>query len=498
MENKYIDFNQLINFKRNKLDFLTYFKVQKSNNNYLKNKIYKKLMINNYYLDNMQKKAVYTDEINTLVLSGAGSGKTLTICAKIRYLIEEKGINEKDILCLSFTNESVNDLKSKIKYDVDIFTFHKLSLEILNDYNKHTKVVSNYLSYIIDEIFLSIVKDIDDKALKQFNNSITSFINLFKVNNLDISYLDKLIKRNKDKLLLLIKKIYLIYQEELYSANLIDFNDMINTSIKLIKKNGLKRYYKYIIIDEYQDISMNRYELVKLIKDSCNSKLFVVGDDYQSIYRFAGSNISMVSHFKKYFGYSKIIKINNTYRNSKELIKVATDFILKNKNQIRKKIHSDISIKKPIKIIYYKKNMSIKFKELLKIINDKVMILVRNNYDINYILDNDVTLVDDKIRYNDKEFVYKTIHKSKGLEEENIIILRLEDSYYGFPNKKKDITDLLIKKDKYKYEEERRLFYVGLTRAKKNVYLFVSKENPSIFVKEILRNNKKYIEVLDL
>ena len=498
MEKKYIDYNQLINLKRNKLDFLTYLQVKKGNNNYLKNRIDKEVMINNYYLDNMQKKAVYTDEINTLVLSGAGSGKTSTICAKIRYLIEEKGINEKDILCLSFTNESVNDLKNKIKYEVDIFTFHKLSLEILNDYNKHTKIVSNYLSYIIDEIFLSIVKDIDDKVLKQFNNSITSFINLFKVNNLDISYLDKLIKKNKDKLLLLIKKIYLIYQEELYSANLIDFNDMINASSRLIKKNGLKRYYKYIIIDEYQDISMNRYELVKLIKDSCNSKLFVVGDDYQSIYRFAGSNIKMISHFKKYFGYTKIIKINNTYRNSKELIKVASDFIMKNKRQIRKNISSNISIKKPIKIIYYKKNMSIKFKELVKIIDGRVMILVRNNYDINYILDNDVTLVDDKIRYNNKEFVYKTIHKSKGLEEENIIILRLEDSYYGFPNKKKDITDLLIKKDKYKYEEERRLFYVGLTRAKKNVYLFVLKENPSIFVKEILRNNKKYIEVLDL
>ena len=498
MEKKYIDYNQLINLKRNKLDFLTYLQVKKGNNNYLKNRIDKEVMINNYYLDNMQKKAVYTDEINTLVLSGAGSGKTSTICAKIRYLIEEKGINEKDILCLSFTNESVNDLKNKIKYEVDIFTFHKLSLEILNDYNKHTKIVSNYLSYIIDEIFLSIVKDIDDKVLKQFNNSITSFINLFKVNNLDISYLDKLIKKNKDKLLLLIKKIYLIYQEELYSANLIDFNDMINASSRLIKKNGLKRYYTYIIIDEYQDISMNRYELVKLIKDSCNSKLFVVGDDYQSIYRFAGSNIKMISHFKKYFGYTKIIKINNTYRNSKELIKVASDFIMKNKRQIRKNISSNISIKKPIKIIYYKKNMSIKFKELVKIIDGRVMILVRNNYDINYILDNDVTLVDDKIRYNNKEFVYKTIHKSKGLEEENIIILRLEDSYYGFPNKKKDITDLLIKKDKYKYEEERRLFYVGLTRAKKNVYLFVLKENPSIFVKEILRNNKKYIEVLDL
>ena len=105
--------------------------------------------------------------------------------------------------------------------------------------------------------------------------------------------------------------------------------------------------------------------------------------------------------------------------------------------------------------------------------------------------------MEDKILYNEREYDYKTIHKSKGLEEENVIVLNLEDSIYGFPNKKKDITELILEKEKYKYEEERRLFYVALTRTKNNVYLFSSSKNPSIFIKEIVKN-RKYIEVLDL
>ncbi|MBQ1496123.1 MAG: UvrD-helicase domain-containing protein [Bacilli bacterium] len=309
---------------------------------------------------------------------------------------------------------------------------------------------------------------------------------------------DKLLKKNNSNILKLIKIIYLIYEEELSSSYIIDFNDLINSSIDLINKYGFKRYYKYIIIDEYQDISINRYKLIKLIKESCNSKIFAVGDDYQSIYRFTGSSINMITSFKKYFGYTKTIKIINTYRNSYELNLLATKFISKNKNQINKSINSSKRLSKPIKIIYYNKNMNIKLKKLLNKLDEKVLILSRNSYDIKRLEDDELKVFDDKIIYNDKEYDYKTIHKSKGLEEENVIILNLENSIYGFPNKRKDITEIILEKEKYKFEEERRLFYVALTRSKNNVYLFCSFNNPSIFVKEIIRKSKKYIEVLDL
>lgn len=494
MEYKYLDHNYYLN---NKSNFINNIKlknyIKRNNSLYINNDA---IEVNNYKLDKNQSEAIYTDEVNTLVLAGAGSGKTLTIEGKINYLIEEKNIKEDEILCLSFTNDSVNDLKRRVKYNIDIYTFHKLALEIINDYKISINLDNDYLGYIISELFLSIVSSIDEKTLNYFKNEIISFISLYKNYNYDYKYIDKLSKNNK--MIKLIKYFYLIYESELKSTNYVDFNDLINMATSLIENKGLKRYYKYIIVDEYQDISDNRYKLIKAIKESCNSKLFAVGDDYQSIYKFSGSNINMITKFKKYYGYTRVIKIINTYRNSLELIIVANNFINKNKHQIRKKLLSNKHLEKPIKIIYYKKNESIKFKKLLDLINSEVLILGRNNYDVNYIINDEITYKDNKIIYK-KEYNYKTVHKSKGLEEENVILINLNNSRYGFPNKKNDnITKVLLPKDKYLYEEERRLFYVALTRTKNYLYLLVDMDNPSIFVKELLRNNKKYIEVLDL
>lgn len=492
---RYLDFNYYLTNKK-RIDFLLKYKIYKNNKNYLKEKNNLKIKINNILLDKDQKDALFTDEVNTLVLASAGSGKTLTICAKIKYLIDN-GINPNEILVLSFTNNSVNDLKSKINYDINVYTFHKLAIEILSDYNISYSLTNNYLEFIISEIFLSIVKNISEEDLSFFVREISSFIKLFKSYNLDEKYLNKISKNNL--LLKVIDKIYEIYSDELYSQGLFDLNDVIGKATDLIKTKGFKRYYRYIIIDEFQDISLERYNLIKVIRDSCSSKIFAVGDDFQSIYRFSGSSIDMIINFKKYFGYTKIIKLNNTYRNSVELIKASTNFITKNHYQIRKKINSNKSLNKPIKIIYYIKNMNIKFKRILDMINGEVLILSRNNNDINYVLDNDIVLKNNFIYYKERCFDFKTVHKSKGLESNNVIILNLNNSKYGFPNKiDNKLQKKILPKENYLYEEERRLFYVALTRTRNNVYLLVDKQNPSIFVKELMHNDKKYIEIINI
>ena len=488
MDNSYIDYNKYINIKNSKkLNILTHHKVKKHNKNYIRNMVKKDLSINNCNLDICQKEAVFTDEVNTLVLAGAGSGKTLTIIAKIKYLIEEKHIPKEEILCLSFTNETVKNLKEKVEYDIDIFTFHKLAIEIINDYKIYYNISSSdYLEYIINEVFLSLCSDLKENDLRYFAKRISSFINIFKVNNYDINILKKLSKKN-NKLLKVIIYIYYIYENELSSSISYDFNDLINKASYLIQKYGLKRYYKYVIVDEFQDISNSRYELVKQIKNSCNAHLFAVGDDFQSIYRFAGSRLELITNFKKYFGYTRVVKLLNTYRNSNELIMAASLFVLKNGNQIKKRLRSSKKLYKPIKIVYYEKNMEIKLRILFKTINTKVLVLSRNNYDEKIVKE-----IDDNI-------IFKTIHKSKGLEEENVIVLGLFDGYFGFPSKQEDeLNKLLIKKENCLYEEERRLFYVALTRTKNYVYLFVDKSRPSIFIKELFKTSRRYIEVLDL
>ena len=471
--------------------------------------------INGYSLDREQRIAVITDEKANLIVAGAGSGKSLTMVGKIRYLIERKGIKEDEILCISFTKDASENLEKNIKknynYNIKVYTFHKLALEILKD-NKYKIGDTNLLRYIIDEYFYcaaydkntklkikKILNKIDtsykiilkSKELENLKRLIITFINLFKTNNYNIYYFLK-IKGNKDILRIIID-IYILYEEELKSTNSIDFNDMIMLATKYVKEKGVKNY-KYIIVDEYQDTSYVRYLFLKEIINKTGAKIICVGDDYQSIYRFNGCNLNMFLNFKKYFGYTKILKINNTYRNSQELINVAGKFIMKNKRQLYKKLKSSKRIEKPIKIMY-----GDNLKKLLeKVIENhkNILILGRNNFDINKYFKLDK---DNYIEYNRANIRYLTIHASKGLEEECVVIINLKDDILGIPNKIKD--DKILKsvnnnKDIYPYEEERRLFYVALTRTKSDVYLLVDKKNPSIFVKELIKDNHKYIEYI--
>ena len=504
MNIKYINKRQV---KENNLNKL---KVKINNEIYikkeLKNTKYLLDDINGYSLDRNQRIAVITNEENTLIIAGAGSGKTLTIVGKIRYLIEMLNLKKEEILCISFTNDSVNSLKNalikKYNYDIDVYTFHKLSLNIILDNDKNVSICEiNLLNYIIDEFFYKNIKN--KKLLKTDNYNklkllIFTFINLFKSNNYDISKFDDIFKKlkySKEYILLrIIKHIYIEYQNELKSSFEVDFNDMINNATNIIKNNGYIKNYKYIIIDEYQDTSKTKYELIKEIKNRTNAKLFVVGDDFQSIYRFTGCNLNIFLNFNKYFKYTKILKINNTYRNSQELINVAGSFIMKNKYQINKRLKSKKTITKPIVIVYYT-DIKKAFYKLINSISTPILVLGRNNKDIYKISNNN------EIKYKDKQIKYLTVHKSKGLEEENVIIINLEDNILGFPSKienNKILNYVLNEKDFYPYEEERRLFYVALTRTKNYVYLLVDKNNCSIFVKEIIKNSSKYINFINL
>lgn len=435
---------------------------------------------------------------NTLVIAGAGSGKTFTIVNKINYLLENKIYKEDEILVISFTNESVNDLKRKINYNLNIMTFHKLSL--LLQKNKNFKIsTDNYLNYIIDEYFNSyaINNKQTNKSLKRIlkENTITNlskliftFLNLYKSNYQDNEYLKKLYTNShfltKDYIRIILE-IYQIYENELTSSGLIDFNDMIKQATLNIKNNIIKTNYKYIIIDEFQDTSLIRFNLIKEIMIKNNAKIFVVGDDYQSIYRFSGCNLDIFLNLNKIVNNLNIITLDYNYRNPTEIAKIANNFIMKNKKQLKKNTICTKSINKPIKIIYYTKEKTI-INKVTPLIKDKYLILVRNNKD--------------KEIFNIKEEPYLTIHKSKGLEEENIILINLYNKTNSLPSKIKNnyLINKIIKEDEYPYEEERRLFYVALTRTKNNIYLLVPQTNYSIFIKEILENYKEYIEIIKI
>lgn len=688
-------------------------------------------------LDDNQRTAVVDDSPRQLVVAGAGSGKTLTISAKVKYLVDVKGIAPEDILLISFTRKAADEMHERIKrlgIDIDSSTFHKYGLGILTEVDKKQPDVvdniSDYLDKYLNEIifsderkakeFLSLIglmmlpisseettvgdkiqmenlqnfttlrdmargsekrtlrnervksgeevylanrfyldgidyeyeaaypydeidnyrkkyrpdfylKDFDvywehfgvnknnrapqydkfheqqyiegmkwkrelhtknqtklaetfswqfrgdeiDKAIKanyakygvktkpvsyqeiiaqiennnkysQFSNFkslVVTFVSLYRSygynldhfrliqneakrgnfipNNYDVNW------KKKCSLLFLefVKGFYEYYINELTSEGMIDFNDMIIKASDYISQGLYKPAYKYVIIDEFQDISYSRYMLVKNTLDASGAKLFCVGDDWQSIYRFSGSDIDLFINFKRYFGSVSRTDITKTYRNSQELIDISARFILQNKYQLHKSLHSDKHQECPIRIVYYAgsfepiidgnddfaaKNVGQALDLALEDINKNangtkmdVLVLGRINNDINMLNDNpnvSINQIGGEMRimhklYPDLKIVFRTVHSSKGLEADQVIVLNLLNGELGFPSQIIDdpiLSLIQTNQEAYLYAEERRLFYVALTRTKNCTYLLSPEINESIFVKAIEELKRSY------
>lgn len=471
---------------------------------------------------------VLAKEKAILVIAGAGSGKSLTIIGKIVYLVKECNVKPEEILCISFTNDATKNLKKNIEenyhFHLDIYTFHKLSLEILKSHEEVYEIApEEFLKTCIDEYFETVSsnsfqkkaleyilgKQYKEKNLLLLKRLIKTFISLFKGNCYKVEYFKELLQKikwtwkykeyKKNKyLLLFIINIYLYYEESLRKENAIDFDDMIGKAIDAIQEKGLKKKWKYVIVDEYQDTSYTKFLLLQQILKQCDASFLAVGDDFQSIYRFTGCDLSIFLNFLSYFKFGKIFPIIMTYRNPQELIDVAGSFIMKNPLQQKKRLRSLKHLEHPIQIYYYK-DKSRALKEVLKVIEEEdIFVLGRNNKDILSFIDQEFkVLPDGYYKYQNKVFRYLTVHKSKGLESKNVILINVEDHLLGFPSKIKEEKILkYVHQSKlyYPYEEERRLFYVALTRTKKKCYILTTKEKESIFIKEI-KKDKQHVEI---
>lgn len=686
-------------------------------------------------LDEQQRMAVVVDEDSNLVIAGAGSGKTLTIAGKVKYLVEKKDINPDDILLISFTKKAAEEMQDRIthrlKINVDAKTFHGLGLDIITKNKAYrpdvfegiSKVIDNYFRNIIikdkeliysvltyfgyyfnipkdlgefenageshehyknmdletlkfkvrkkeqelkneketlkgenvrslEEVMIAnflylngieyeyeklypfesndpyrkqyrpdfylpeydiylehfgvtrnfttpwltnieskkyidgihwkrdfhkqngttlletysyfnsegvllyelakmlkdhgvksrpvnyrkiyeiIFKDENDKYFKEFKKLIITFLGLFKSRGYSSENFKELYEESKEiknpflkqrtKIFIsIVKPIYENYESVLVESKQIDFNDMINMATEIVKSGSANLKYKYIIIDEYQDISMSRFNLIKSIQNETRAKIIAVGDDWQSIYRFTGSDISLFTQFKSYFQYTDVLKIEKTYRNSQELIDIAGKFVMKNPKQLKKELVSDKRHSNSIRILGYRENFTEAFEKSIEEIvylsgdESEIMILGRNNFDIEMFrpintikdktnrkifqpMETDIMKVEKKDgqikvtfkKYPKLNIYFLTVHKSKGLESENVIVINLRNELLGFPNKISDdpilslvTTDL----DDLDFAEERRLFYVALTRTKNSTYLISPDINKSVFVEELIK-----------
>jgi len=367
----------------------------------------------------------------------------------------------------------------------------------------------------VQNLYEVICQREQNDQFKDFIKLICSFLNLFKSSGYADHDFDRLLERNRcefkfnhflkirnELFFNICRPILAYYNERLIAENKIDFNDMINHATQIAQLPSCSFSYKYILIDEYQDISRSRFRLVKAIRDQTGAKVMCVGDDWQSIYRFTGSDLDLFAQFGEFFGKYELLRIEQTYRNSQELINIAGKFVMENKKQLTKDLKSGKTTDNPIQIIGYKQNQLDVLRNTIDTIvakyglENKIMLLGRNNKDVNFIGEADDFIVDDtsnSIKYTKYPMLklsFLTAHKSKGLEAGNVILINAENKLLGFPSQISDdpvLSFVLTKPDAIAFAEERRLFYVALTRTQNELYILAPEQDKSVFVTELMK-----------
>ena len=345
----------------------------------------------------------------------------------------------------------------------------------------------------------------NSKQEKAFIRLVVTFVTLIKSSCKSIQEVLKQAKSAGDeRSTFIIKRIfqpvYERYIEELKSSNQIDFTDAILQATEICHSSHPVKY-EYIIVDEFQDISVDRYNFLKVLREgNPPAKLYCVGDDWQSIYRFSGSDMALFNQFSDFFGSTEINRIETTYRFGEPLVSLSSQFIQRNKAQIKKDIHPfNPQTKTELQFCAYERSdyCNAIGQLVASIPVDKsIFLLGRYSFD-DYYLSFLYKSVKEGNRFyyfiGDRKIEFLTVHKSKGLEADYVIILQCNKDTYGFPSMVSDdpvLDYVLTKSDQYPYGEERRLFYVAITRAKIKTYVLYDKRFPSVFVDEFLHPEK--------
>ncbi len=343
------------------------------------------------------------------------------------------------------------------------------------------------------------------KREKAFIRLVATFVTLLKSGGKTVDIvLREASKANDERSKFIVKNIFQpVYDhfcKKLMERGEVDFTDIILQATSICHSKHPVRY-EHIIVDEFQDISIDRYNFLKALRaGNPPAKLYCVGDDWQSIYRFSGSDMALFSRFSEYFGYAEINRIETTYRFGEPLVSMSSRFIQRNEAQIKKNIKPfNINIKTELQFCpYERKEYCDRIEELIKKIPSEksIFLLGRYSFDDYYL----------SFRYKcqkeggqffyfigGRKIEFMTVHKSKGLEADYVILLQCNKDTYGFPSRVSDdpvLKYVLTGNDNFPFGEERRLFYVAVTRAKEKTYVLYDRRFPSVFVDEFVHPEK--------
>ena len=385
------------------------------------------------------------------------------------------------------------------------------------------------------EIMEKLVTTEENRYIRKLVALICRFITNFKTNGFTADDFQRMYHSTQNVRTRLFLNIchdcYLEYQRYLKENDAVDFEDMINESARVlreVKEMKQKLDFQYVIVDEYQDISRQRFDLVTALSEVTDAKIIAVGDDWQSIYAFSGSDITLFTRFEEKMGYAKLLKIVKTYRNSQEVIDIAGNFIQRNETQIKKDLKSPKHIADPVIIYTYdgspkkrdgdnKSGVNYEIAHAVEVALEQIMaynkaegktgkstilLLGRFGFDGDKLEKSGLFEYIDRgnklrsVKYPKLDITFMTAHASKGLGYDNVIVVNGRNETYGFPSKIEDdpVLAFVIKGDRsIDYAEERRLFYVAMTRTKNRVYFLAPEENPSEFLLEIKKDYKNVV-----
>ena len=389
------------------------------------------------------------------------------------------------LLVTSSADFQSSDIKSKIR-------------KLLQDANVPIQEKTN------EELY-NLVVPRNSKQEQAFIRLVATFVTLIKSSCKSIEEVLTQAKIANDKRSLFIIKnifqpVYELYTKTLNAAHCIDFTDAILQATEICRTLHPAKY-DYIIVDEFQDISVDRYKFLTTLREgNPPAKLYCVGDDWQSIYRFSGSDMALFNKFSEYFGDTEINKIETTYRFGEPLVALSSRFIQRNRTQIQKDIHSsNPEIKTELEFCPYNRRDYCKsIEQLISAIpaDRSIFLLGRYSFDDYYLSFMYQSIKEGNRFYyiiGNRKIEFLTVHKSKGLEADYVILLQCNKDTYGFPSLINDdpiLNYVLTQSDQFPYGEERRLFYVAITRAKIKTLVLYDKRFPSVFVDEFLQSDK--------
>lgn len=437
------------------------------------------------------------------------------------YALSESGYNS------IFTPQQMAAYKKAIRDKRALHaSYHTTLLETWSLYNdrrpllEHLKETLEKEGFILkprdlEEVYRKIVETGKDKYIYKLIDFMMSFIEQYKTAGYDDGGFTILRKKTDNPRTLLFldiaERVYHHYQSTLKQRNQIDFSDMINDAhayLLEIERQHIELPYKYIIIDEFQDIARQRFNLTKRLSEITKAKVVAVGDDWQSIYAFSGSDITLFTRFLELMGTGTELKITHTYRNSQELIDIAGGFVQKNTAQIRKQLVSPKRLNEPVIIEEFNdsvkpmKALAAKLEEVIgKIIKEygaqsSILLIGRYNYDMYKLFNTGCfkELPNNRVRsekFPNANLTFMTAHSSKGLGFDNVVLINMFEGKFGFPCQIEDdpIMKLVTYEDNsMPYAEERRLFYVAMTRTKNRVYIMTPQSKPSHFLIELIKD----------